>query len=142
MDSFFKMFFVRLFSLGLVICFFNYSIDVCAQEVEHNYAVGPQNTDCDSLQMTGLPLDEIISTIQNTSFRFDQGFKITRVSGIREGHFYSCNGENGYLVLTIGKEKKVFREVPKSTWNEFINSSDLDGFYEELIKSKYIEIRD
>lgn len=142
MDSFFKMFFVPLFSLGLIISFFVCSVDGCAQEVEHNYTVGPQNTNCDSLQMTGQPLDEIISTIENTSFRFDQGFKISRVSGIRAGHFYSCNGENGYLVLTIGKEKKVFREVPTSTWNEFINSSDLDGFYEEFIKSKYIEIRD
>jgi hypothetical protein len=113
-----------------------------AQEVEHNYPVGPQNTNCDSLKLAELPFQEVISTLENTSFRFDQGFRISRISGVRAAHYYSCNGIVGYLILTIGQEKKVFIDVPKSLWNEFITTSDLDGFYEKNIKSEFREYRE
>ena len=140
MDSFFRRPNLRYISIGLLIFF---SIErLYAQEVEHNYPVGPQKTNCDSLHLTEHSPLEVISAIENSSFRFDQGFKISRVTGIRAGHYYSCDGVSGYLILTIGKEKKVYPEIPKILWNEFISSSDLDGFYDRKIKTEYKEIRE
>jgi hypothetical protein len=140
MDSFFRMSGLRYIGMGLLIfCLIN---RIYSQEVEHNYPVGPQKTNCDSLHMTELSPLEMISAIENSSFRFDQGFKVSRVTGIRAGHFYSCDGVSGYLILTIGKEKKIFPAIPKILWNEFITSSDLDGFYESKIKTEYKEIRE
>lgn len=138
MDFSFK---TKGFLYGILLMLCCLILQVSAQEVEHNYPVGPQKTNCDSLQLTELPLEEVISAIENTSFRFDQGFKISRVAGIRAAHYYSCNGISGYLILTIGQEKKVFSEVTKKLWNEFIASSDLDNFYEENIKSEFREFR-
>lgn len=140
MDFSFKIY--RLAKSGFLLCFWFLIclMETSAQEVEHNYPVGPQNTDCDSIQLSGLSMDEIIRTIENTSYRFDQGFKISRITGVRAGHFYSCNGTSGFLVLTIGKEKKVFVEVLITTWDELIGSSDPDGFYEEKIKNKCSEL--
>ncbi len=131
-----------LYRFSFFFYFFISMVHIYAQEVEHNYPVGPQKTNCDSLQLKDRSTGEIISNIENSTFRFDQGFKISRFAGIRAGHFYSCDGENGYLILTIGKEKKIFSGVPKTIWNEFIKSTDLDGYFDEKIKTKFLEIRD
>lgn len=139
MDFSFKM---RGFRFGLLLLTSFLIQQVMAQEVEHNYPVGPQNTNCDSLNLAEMPLEEVISTLENTSFRFDQGFRISRISGVRAAHYYSCNGIDGYLILTTGQEIKVFIDVPKSLWNEFIAASDLDGFYEKNIKSAFREYRE
>ena len=142
MDFSFSMCRLWQFILALFFSLLFCRLDVSAQEVGHNYLVGPQNTNCDSLQLSGLSIDEKISSIEKTSFRFDQGFKISRISGIRSGHFYSCDGISGFLILTIGKEKKIFSGIPKTTWDEFIKSADLDGFFEAKISNKYPELNE
>lgn len=139
MDFSFKLTGLRL---GLLLLIGGLVQQVSAQEVEHNYPVGPQKTNCDSLELERLPFETVVSTLENTSFRFDQGFRISRVSGVRAAHYYSCNGTTGYLLLTIGQEKRVFIDVPKSLWDEFITASDLDGFYEKNIQSEFREYRE
>jgi hypothetical protein len=115
---------------------------VYAQEVEHNYPVGPQSTNCDSLQLNGLPVDKMIQIIKNSAFRFDQQFKISRLSGIRGGNYYSCDGKSGFLMVDVDKEIELYVDVPKSTWDEFLLSPDLDGFYERNIKNSYKQIEE
>ena len=56
---------------------------VYGQEVEHNYKMGPQKTACDSLDLHQLEDTEQIEVIRNTSFRFDQNFRLTRKSGLQ-----------------------------------------------------------
>jgi hypothetical protein len=118
------------------------TLTASAQEVEHNYPVGPQNTSCDSLNLVGLSGEKMIQFIEMSSFRFDQQFKISRISGIQAGHFYSCDGKTGYLILTIDKKKKLLVDLPKTIWDEFIQSSDLDGFYEKHISGHYRMVED
>lgn len=139
MDFSFKMTGLHLGFLLLTVCLIQ---QVSAQEVEHNYPVGPQNTNCDSLELGDLPVEEVITILENASFRFDQEFRISRVSGVRAAHYYSCNGTTGYLIITIGQEKKVFLEVPKSHWNAFRTTSDPDSYYEKNIKSAFREYRE
>jgi hypothetical protein len=84
----------------------------------------------------------MIQIIEESSFRFDQQFKISRLSGIRGGNYYSCDGNSGFLIVEVDKEKELYVDVPKSTWDEFIRSSDLDGFYQNNIKYSFNRIED
>ncbi len=106
-------------------------------QVKHNYPVGPQNTSCDSLDVSGMTRVEAIKQVENAVFRFNQNFKLSRTSGVRAAHYYSCDGSKGYLVITVNKDKLLFLNVPKNVWNEIITSSDIDGFYEESIRGKF-----
>ena len=137
MDFSFDRFVLRSLSWMACCILLISAVKLSAQEVEHNYPVGPKNTDCDSMQLNGLSRETMIETIENNAFRFDQQFKISRVAGIRAGHYYSCDGKSGFLILTVGKEKALFVDVPKTIWDEFIKSSDLDGFYEKNLKNHY-----
>ncbi len=112
-----------------------------SQEVEHNYPVGSQKTNCDSLILQGLSFDQKINSIEESTFRFGQNFKISRSSGVRAGHFYSCDGNTGFLILTINKEKVIYEHIPRSLWENFTKATDLDGFFENNIKKIYPVIR-
>jgi len=112
------------------------------QEVEHNYPVGPQSTNCDSLDIQYLSFDQKLKAIEESVFRFNQNFKISRTSGVRAGHYYSCDGKTGLLILTVGKEKVIYEQIPRILWEKFIETTDLDGFFESNIKEKFPVIRD
>jgi hypothetical protein len=110
-----------------------------AQEVEHNYVVGPQNTNCDSLELVGLSTDEAISAITNTKFRLDQQFKLNRPQGLRAGAFHSCDNQSGFLIILFDRRKHLFPEVPLSTWDTFVTSPDPEDFFLQKIKPVFDE---
>ncbi len=105
------------------------SVFTQAQEVEHNYLVGPQLTNCDSLEIDDFSLGKAIEKIRGAKYRFDQKFRLTRKSGLQKGEFYSCDNQRGYLIITMDNEEFLFVSVDKSFWNELISSSDPEGFY-------------
>ncbi|MBR9999199.1 MAG: hypothetical protein KFF73_09520 [Cyclobacteriaceae bacterium] len=105
--------------------------------MEHNYPVGPAKTNCDSLQIKGLGFDETLSRIENTTFRFHQKFKNSRLNGVQAGQFYSCDGGKGFLLLTVDKKKTIFREVPKSVWDSLVITTDPDQFYMEKVRDEF-----
>ena len=64
--------------------------DCFAQEVEHNYEMGPQITTCDSLNLDGLSVEEQIAEIENTTFRYVQKFKLNRREGFQGDGFLAA----------------------------------------------------
>ena len=104
-----------------------------AQEVEHNYLVGPGVTTCDSLKIDDLPVDSSINTIRSAKFRFNQEFKMTRRQGLQMGEFYSCDNKLGFLIIKYDNKYMLFKEIQKQVWNNFISSGDPEGFF---LKSK------
>jgi hypothetical protein len=111
-------------------------------QVEHNYLVGPQSTDCDSLDISLLSLEDAISTIEKGKFRFQQQFKISRIYGVMNARYYSCDGEFGYLIMMIDKKDYIYISVPKHVWDKLIASSNINGFYASEIKQNYEVIED
>lgn len=103
-------------------------------QVEHNYPVEPQSTDCDKLDLSSGPFKDVIARIENSSFRFTQRFKISRSYGIMNARYYSCDGETGFLILRIDKEDVLFLNVPKSVWNSLITSPDINAYYAAEIR--------
>ena len=120
--------------LGLfVILYFGLIPFTRAQEVEHNYPVGPQTTNCDSLDLSKVASENHIVTIKSTTFRFDQTFKLTRRTGLKGGSFYSCDNKTGYLIIKYNEEEQLFADVEKEQWQELITSRDPEGYYLEKI---------
>jgi hypothetical protein len=106
-------------------------------QVEHNYPVGPQSTNCDSLDIALLSLDEAISKVESSKFRFQQQFKISRTYGVMSAKYYSCNGKSGYLIMLVDKKNLMYLEVPKTVWDTLITSSDINAFYKSEIEENY-----
>lgn len=105
-------------------------INICsAQEVEHNYLVGPQSTTCDSLEMHELSMDQYIEQIRKSNFRFDQTFRLTRKQGLQQGEFYSCDGKVGFLIIKFDDIETLYNDVKKTDWEALISSSDPEGYY-------------
>lgn len=110
------------------------------QEVEHNYPVGPSNTNCDSLRLEGLSSDEALEKITGTSFRFHQKFNYSRLSGVQAGQYFSCDGKSGFLLITVERKKSLYSQVPREIWNNLISSGDPDSFYQEKIMSVFPDL--
>lgn len=106
-------------------------------QVEHNYEVGPQSANCDTLDISSYPLKEAISVIDLTTFRYQQQFKISRTYGVMSARFYSCDGNSGYLVIKVDKNDFIYLEVPESKWKGLISSADINGYFEREIKGNY-----
>lgn len=102
-----------------------------AQEVEHNYLVEPQFTDCDSLKIDGLATEKAIERVRSAKFRYQQNIKLTRHSGLKSAEFYSCNMISGLLVVQFDNEQFLFSAVSKADWEAITSSSDPEGFYLE-----------
>ncbi len=106
-------------------------------QVEHNYKVDPQSTNCDSLKLTTLPITEAVSIIEHTTFRFQQQFKISRTYGVMNARYFSCDGKLGYLIIKVDKEDYIYIDVPEPKWKLLISSADINAFYNEEIKGIY-----
>ena len=100
-----------------------------AQEVEHNYLVGPQITNCDSLDIIGFSLSESIALIRASTYRFDQSFRLTRKQGLQLGEYYSCDNEVGFLIIKYNGKESLYHKVDRRIWDELISSSDPEGYY-------------
>lgn len=100
-----------------------------AQDVEHNYLVGPQFTNCDSLKLDGLTIEKAVQRIHAADFRYQQEFKLTRRTGLKGGSFFSCNMEVGFLIIHFDEEQFLFTEVSKSDWEAFVATSDPEGYF-------------
>ena len=109
-----------------------------AQEVEHNYPMGPQYTDCDSLEIDfDMDQSDFEEKLNSTVFRFSQEFRLRRLSGVQYGKFYSCDGQWGYLLVQYNGKKSIHEAVDKSFWDSLVKSQDPDNYYLDTIKKKY-----
>jgi hypothetical protein len=106
-------------------------------QVEHNFPVGSQATNCDSLDITSVSLEEAFKAIENAKFRVQQQFKISRTYGVMSAGFYSCDGKKGFLIMRVDKKDYIYLEVQKSVWDTLITSSDINGFYNSDIKASF-----
>ena len=104
-------------------------IQTYGQEVEHNYKVGPQQTDCDSLRLDAIDQETSIELIKAAKFRYQQSFKLTRREGFKGGEYFSCDNQQGYLMIKYHDRIFWYKSVPLDFWKEMISSSDPEGYY-------------
>ena len=108
----------------------------CAQEVEHNFTVGPGNTSCDSLNVADT--SNLITAVRKTKFRFFEELKISRYKTPRHVSYFSCDGKSGYLIAKETDKKEVIIEgVDIEDWKSVLNSRDPIMKYQAL-KKRYL----
>jgi hypothetical protein len=108
-----------------------------AQEVEHNYLVGPQNTDCDSLEIEGVSKDKAIEFIESTTFRFERQFRLRRQSGLMGGWMYSCDYQSGFLIVLFDSVRFLYADVPVAEWDALVGAANPEVYYLETVRRKY-----
>lgn len=81
---------------------------------------------------------QAINSIQNATFKFKDKLPYGKSSWISSAFFYSCDGVNGYLIISTDKDKDyVHAKVPSRIWTEFKNAISSGSYYVKNIKGRY-----
>ena len=102
-------------------------------QADQNFSIAKENTTCDSLQNAFLSAEEAYQKIEATTFSYQQSFKLSQVQGLKSAGFYSCDTKNGFLLLQYHDRKLVLKDVPKTTWNDIILSSDPESVCAKVV---------
>jgi len=80
---------------------------------------------------------DAIIALENAEFIFSEFLKNESDSWMVSAGFYSCDGQNGYLVIHSQKKDYIHSSVPVVVWEELKNANSKGGFYNFYIKDKY-----
>ena len=127
------------YQIALILLFLTGSAKQAISQIDHNFLVGPQKTDCDSLPALFTDHHQALKMIRGANFRFTQDFEIRRNTGFRGANFYSCDNRNGFLIVKVNDQSIIFPDVPKQIWDEFIGSNNMEGYYYK-IKKDYTQL--
>lgn len=120
---------LRWFYLKIVVLCILCPCALQAQEVEHNYLMAPQKTNCDSLRLVPGTGQDLVQKVRSTRFRYDQHFRLTRRQGLQAGEFYSCDNIHGFLVIKYDGKLSLYGDALKEKWDQMLHSSDPEGYF-------------
>lgn len=83
---------------------------------------------------------EAMKKIDKVEFNFVQNLELLNPFGIQEATFYSCDGNNGYMVVKTSRRDYIHENVPRYVWEDFKNSYSLNRFYDRYIKNNTLYI--
>lgn len=110
-------------------------------QVEHNFEMGPENTNCDKLPHSFKSAAAALVRIDSSTFRFRESIDLSRFRTPRSATYYSCDGKTGFLVVQETTDSRViYSDIPKTVWENFINSDDPFDFYAHHVKAIYSTI--
>ena len=92
---------------------------------------------CEDMPTTFTTYEEVISTIDETNFSFEDSVNTSKSTWIRNANYYSCDNITGFFMLITDKKKYVFENVPISIWKRFKNADSFGRFYNKNIRNKY-----
>jgi hypothetical protein len=80
---------------------------------------------------------EAIDALEKADFLFSESFNNESESWLLSASFYSCDGQNGYLVIHSQKKDFIHSSVPLVVWQDLKNANSKGGFYNFYIRDKY-----
>src|SRR5687768_13905363 len=92
---------------------------------------------CNQLSDSYHSYEEAILAIKDAKFKFSDRLGTGQSSWIQDAMYYSCDGNDGYLIIVTSKKEYIHKNVPISEWNSFKNSSSKGSFYTNNIKGRY-----
>ena len=96
-----------------------------------------QGSDCGSLPTRFKSYNEAENLISSASFVFKDSCNTSKSSWIRSLHYYSCDKQTGYLVMSTDSKEYIHQGVPISLWKEFKKANSFGSFYTSRIKGRY-----
>lgn len=121
----------------LTITFLLFVSSLVAQ-VEHNFEMKPENTDCHLLTPEDKTVTELIQQIRKGSFRFNQKIRISRYRVPHQLEYFSCDGEKGFiLALMDNNQELVFSNIPKAEWDALLDAKDILAYYNSEFTRKF-----
>jgi len=95
--------------------------------------------DCKDLPTRYSSSSEAINRVKNSTFILKDKLPDDKSPKIVSAHYYSCDGEVGYMVYVIGKRARsyIHTQLPKNIWLEFKNAASSEAYYESNIRDKY-----
>jgi hypothetical protein len=121
----------------IIACFIFCISERLYAQVEHNYNLGPQVTNCDSLVELSSEYVGAIKSLSEATWRYRQTISLRRTTGFRKAEFFSCDGTKGYLVVLISREECIYHQVPLTLWDELAASSDPESFIALSLRDKF-----
>ena len=94
---------------------------------------------CDSLILSNniSTYKAAIEALKSTNFLIEENCNTHKSSWILRAEYYSCNGKQGYFLITTSRKTYIHYDLPLEVWNEFKNADSFGKFYNAKIKSKY-----
>ncbi|WP_196809415.1 KTSC domain-containing protein [Gillisia sp. JM1] len=75
--------------------------------------------------------------IHQTEFFLEDDFDTSRSSWIQNAKYYSCDKQEGFLIISTSSSYYIHSNVPIEVWEKFKHSSSLGRFYNSSLKNKY-----
>jgi len=120
---------------GLIAALFAFETALAQDSV--NFHVAPLNTSCDSIVIADLDFETAVSIISEASFRFQQNIKVSRRKGFKEASYFSCDNERGFMLIAYDDLSMLYEDIPKSLWDQLVQSGNPGAFYENNIKENF-----
>jgi hypothetical protein len=93
--------------------------------------------DCANLPGSFKSYNEACLLVRSSSFKLHESVNTSKSSWIRGADFYSCDGKNGFMIITTERGEYIHQGVPIKIWNEFKEAGSLGSYYTNVIKSNY-----
>jgi len=112
--------------LKIYILFFSFAFTISCNGQNCNEI----NTEFDSYQSA-------LEIIKSSEFKISDKCDTSKSSWIYNAEYFSCDEENGFLLLTTKTKTYIHKNVPIKIWNEFKKAESFGSFYSGNIKNRY-----
>ena len=106
------------------------------EEVVEEVEVAPEFT-CESLPSSYGSYEDAKNQISSATFPVQESANTAGSSWIRSANFYSCDGQQGFLIIGTDYQAYIHSNVSVGLWEEFANASSKGSFYSRNIKGRY-----
>jgi hypothetical protein len=98
--------------------------------------VAPEFT-CESLPSSYGSYEDAKNQISSATFPVQESANTAGSSWMRSANFYSCDGQQGFLIIGTDNQTYIHANVSVGLWEEFANASSKGSFYSRNIKGRY-----
>lgn len=110
--------------------------EIVEEVVEEEVEVAPEFT-CESLPSSYDSYEDAKNQISSATFPVQESANTAGSSWMRSANFYSCDGQQGFLIIGTDNQTYIHANVSVGLWEEFANASSKGSYYSRNVKGRY-----
>lgn len=114
--------------LKTIICF----IVICA-----NYSYAQPKQDCKNLPEQFISYNNATEQVLNAHFNISETVDTKKSTWIKGLSYFSCDGQNGFLIMSAGGKSYIHQNVPIAIWRSLSTAESFGNYYNRNIKHKF-----